>query len=296
VSVVGFVGVGTMGGRMARRVLEGGHALVVTDVRREAAEPLEAAGATWAPTAAAVAEQAEGVVCLSLPGPAEVEAVVGQLLPAARPGTVVVDLSTNALTTVRRLHAEAAAAGVRFLDAPVSGGSPAAETGTLAVMVGGDAAAFEDVRPVLQCIGDKLTHLGESGAGTLVKLVNNAVFLCGSLLFQEGLVMATKAGMDPATLVGVLQGASSAPFTGMARGLLGRRFEPALFALSLAEKDIALALSSARDLGVPMPVAAAAHQTYLEALTAGHGGQQFFATLQEIERRAGVEVPVRELP
>jgi 3-hydroxyisobutyrate dehydrogenase len=154
VSVVGFIGIGTMGGRMARRVLEGGHALVVTDVRREAAAPLEAAGATWAPTVAAVVEQVEGVVCLSLPGPAEVEAVMAQLLPAARAGTVVVDLSTNALPTVRRLHADAAGVGVRFLDAPVSGGSPAADTGTLAVMVGGDADAFEAVRPVLQCIGD----------------------------------------------------------------------------------------------------------------------------------------------
>jgi 3-hydroxyisobutyrate dehydrogenase-like beta-hydroxyacid dehydrogenase len=281
---------------MARRVLEGGHGLVVTDTRRTAAADLEAAGAAWAPTAAAVAGSSEGVVCLSLPGPAEVEAVVAEVLETARPGTVIVDLSTNSLGTVRRLHAEAAAAGVHYLDAPVSGGSPAAEAGTLAVMVGGDADVYERVRPVLECFGTKLTYLGEAGSGTLVKLVNNAVFLCGSLLFQEGLVLATKAGMDPATLVPVLRGASSAPFTGMAAGLLGRRFEPALFALALAEKDIALALESARALGVPMPVAATAHQTYLEALSAGHGGEQFFATLQAIERRAGVEVPVRELP
>jgi 3-hydroxyisobutyrate dehydrogenase-like beta-hydroxyacid dehydrogenase len=294
-SAVGFVGIGTMGGRMARRVLEGGHGLVVTDVRREAAVPLEAGGARWADDAPAVAAAADGVVCLSLPGPSDVESVVGQLLPALAPGAVIVDLSTNSLGTVRRLHAEAAAVGVDYLDAPVSGGSPAAEAGTLAVMVGGDAGAYERVRPVLECIGTKLSHLGEPGAGTLVKLVNNAVFLCGSLLFQEGLVLATKAGMDPETLVGVMKGASGAPFTGMAGGLLGRRFEPALFALALAEKDIALALESARSLGVPMPVATAAHQTYLEALTAGHGGENFFATLQAIERRAGIEVPKREL-
>jgi 3-hydroxyisobutyrate dehydrogenase-like beta-hydroxyacid dehydrogenase len=284
-----------MGGRMARRVLEGGHDLVVTDARRPAAAPLEAAGAAWAASAAAVAREADGVVCLSLPGPTEVEAVVGELLAALSPGAVIVDLSTNAVGTVRRLHAEAAALGVRYLDAPVSGGSPAAEAGTLAVMVGGDADAFEAVRPVLECIGTKLHHLGEPGAGTLVKLVNNAVFLCGSLLFQEGLVLAAKAGMDPATLVPVLQGASSAPYTGMAEGLLGRRFEPALFTLALAEKDIALALESARSLGVPMPVAAAAHQTYLEAVSAGLGGENFFATLQAIERRAGIEVPHREM-
>ncbi len=285
-----------MGGRMARRVLDGGHDLVVTDVRRPVAAPLEAAGATWADDAASVARAADGVVCLSLPGPSEVEAVVGELLAALPSGAVIVDLSTNALGTVRRLHADAAAVGVRYLDAPVSGGSPGAEAGTLAVMVGGDADAFEQVRPVLECIGTRLSHLGEPGAGTLVKLVNNAVFLCGSLLFQEGLVLAAKAGMDPTTLVPILQGASSAPYTGMAKGLLGRRFEPALFALALAEKDIALALESARSLGVPMPVSAAAHQTYLEALTAGHGGENFFATLQAIERRAGVEVPQRELP
>jgi 3-hydroxyisobutyrate dehydrogenase-like beta-hydroxyacid dehydrogenase len=279
---------------MAERLLGGGHELVVHDARRAAAEPLEAAGARWADGPAAVAD-ASRVVFLSLPGPAEVDAVVHALLSATRPGDTIVDLSTNALGTVRRLHAEAAAVGVEYLDAPVSGGTPAAEAGTLAVMVGGSATAYEAVRPLLECLGTKLFHLGEPGAGTLVKLVNNAVFLCGSLLFQEGLVLAAKAGLDPETLVSVLQGSSAAPYTGMARGLLARRFEPPLFALALAEKDVALALESARTLGVPMPVSAAAHQSYVEALAAGLGGQNFFATLQAIEARAGVEVPTREL-
>jgi 3-hydroxyisobutyrate dehydrogenase-like beta-hydroxyacid dehydrogenase len=293
-SVVGFVGVGNMGGRMVERLLAAGHEVVVHDARRPAAGALEAAGARWADGPAAVADAAR-VVFLSLPGPAEVDAVVHALLPAARPGDVLVDLSTNALGTVRRLHAEAAAVGVEYLDAPVSGGPPAAEAGTLSVMVGGSAAAYDAVRPLLACLGTKLFHLGEPGAGTLVKLVNNAVFLCGSLLFQEGLVLAAKAGMDPETLVSVLQGASAAPYTGMAKGLLARRFEPALFTLSLAEKDVALALESARTLGVPMPVSAAAHQSYVEAVAAGLGDQNFFATLQAIEQRAGVKVPEREL-
>jgi 3-hydroxyisobutyrate dehydrogenase len=278
---------------MAKRLLDAGHALVVHDVRREAAEPLVAAGARWAATPAEVAAQCR-VVFTSLPGPPEVDAVAtgpNGLLAGARPGDVHADLSTNAFDAVRALAAREAERGVLLVDAPVSGGAHGAAQGTLTVMASGDPAAFARIEPLVRAFAKNVFHLGESGMGTLTKLVNNAIFLCGGLLLQEGFVMAAKAGLDPKRLLDVIQVSSGAAYASLAPLTLGRGFDNAFFQLGLAEKDVSLALASARALGVPMPVTEAAHGVYARAKEMGLGGKLFLATLLALEDAAKTEVP-----
>src|SRR5262245_10209414 len=278
---------------MARRLLEAGHALVVCDRVEAATAPLVAAGATRARSAREVACACR-VVFTSLPGPREVEEVVtgaGGLLEGAQAGDVHVDLSTSAFDAVRALAAREAEAGVHLVDAPVSGGAAGAAQGTLTVMASGAEAAFERVAPLFSAFGKHVVYLGEAGNGTLHKLVNNAIFLCGGLLVQETFAMASKAGLAPSQLLEVVSKSSGAAYAGLAKLLLGRGFENAFFTLALAEKDVSLALASAESLGVPMPVIEAAHGTYARALALGLGPKLFAATLLAVEDAAGVEVP-----
>jgi 3-hydroxyisobutyrate dehydrogenase-like beta-hydroxyacid dehydrogenase len=289
---VGFIGTGTIGAPMAKRLLEAGRALVVCDRVEAATAPLVAAGAKRAASPREVAAACR-VVFTSLPGPAQVaEVATGKdgLLAGARAGDVHVDLSTSAWDAVRVLAAEEAAAGVHLVDAPVSGGALGAAQGTLTVMASGERAAFERIEPLLAAFGRNIFYLGESGSGTLAKLVNNAIFLCGGLLVQETFALAAKAGLDTSRLLEVVQKSSGAAYAGLAKLLLGRGFDNAFFQLALAEKDVALALASAEGLGVPMPVVEAAHGTYARALAMGLGGKLFVATLLAVEDAAGVAV------
>jgi 3-hydroxyisobutyrate dehydrogenase-like beta-hydroxyacid dehydrogenase len=287
---IGFIGTGTIGGPMARRLVEAGHALVVCDRVETATAPLVAAGAKRAASPREAAERCR-VVFTSLPGPKEVDEVATALLAGARPGDVHVDLSTSAFDSVRALASREAAAGVHLVDAPVSGGAIGASQGTLTVMASGDRAAFQRVEPLLAAFGKNIFYLGDSGNGTLAKLVNNAIFLCGGLLVQETFTMAAKAGLEPGRLLEVVQKSSGAAYAGLAKLLLGHAFDNAFFQLALAEKDVALALASAAGLGVPMPVIAAAHETYARSLAMGLGPKLFAATLLAVEEAAGVEVP-----
>jgi 3-hydroxyisobutyrate dehydrogenase len=144
-------------------------------------------------------------------------------------------------------------------------------------------------------MGDQVFYLGEAGNGCIIKLVNNIIVLCTGQLLQEGIVLAAKAGVDPELLDQVLRASTARPFIGLMPYVLGRRFDNPSFTLALAEKDVRLALESATDLSVPMPLTAAAHQTYRHALDAGLGDKSFIATLQTLETAAHVAVPIRQL-
>lgn len=287
---IGFIGTGTIGGPMAKRLLDAGHALVVCDRVEGATAALVAAGAARAGSAREVAERCR-VVFTSLPGPKEVDEVAAGILAGARPGDVHVDLSTSALDSVRALAVREAAAGVALLDAPVSGGAIGASQGTLTVMASGERAAFERVEPLFGAFAKNVFYLGATGNGTLTKLVNNAIFLCGGLLVQETFVMAAKAGLEPERLLEVVQKSSGGAYAGLAKLLLGPGFDNAFFQLALAEKDVGLALASARSLGVPMPVIEAAHGHYARALALGLGPKLFAATLRAVEDGAGAALP-----
>lgn len=290
---IGFVGTGTMGAPMAARLLAAGHALWVHDAKREACADLLAAGARFAGSRAELAREVD-VALLSLPGPPQVEAVVSGpdgLLAQLRPGSCIVDLSTNALASVRSLAERCAERGVDYLDAPVSGGMQGAAAGSLVLMVGGAAEALERVRPTLEVLSRQIIHFGPSGAGTVAKLVNNQLYLCGEVLFYEGLVLGAKAGLDIQALLEMLEATGvGGVHAALAPRVLGRRFDDRTFALALAEKDVGLALEAGRSLDVPMPTTAAAHRLFAETAALGLGDKNFWISFEQLEARAGIRV------
>jgi 3-hydroxyisobutyrate dehydrogenase-like beta-hydroxyacid dehydrogenase len=290
---IGFIGTGTIGGPMASRLIACGHQLCVFDLDPAATQPQQAQGARRAASVAEIAQTCE-TVFLSLPGPPQISEVVqgtAGLLAHAGKLTTIVDLSTNAIELNRQLAALAAEKQIHYLDAPVSGGKVAARDGTLAVMVGGDPAAYEVVRPLIECIGQHVFYLGPSGAGTLTKLVNNQIFLCASVLIQEGFVMGAKAGMDPSAILKVLKVSSAGSLLARAPLVLSRKFDMDIFRLSIAAKDIEVALASADAVGAAMPMTRAASDIYQQALAKGLGAADFFATVKVLEALAGIELP-----
>ncbi len=291
-AAIGLIGVGTMGSAIARRLMEAGHRLVVSDISRASAADWTAAGAAFADAPVEVARACR-TVFLSLPGPKEVEAVVGGsggLLEAAKAGDVIVDLSTNAYATVVRLAEQLGRSGIAFVDAPVSGGVVAAVKGRLAVMAGGEAAVVEALDPLLKCFAARVFHVGPAGKGTIAKLVNNQIFLSAAIVVQEGFVLAAKAGLDAAAMLEILKASSGGAYAGLAPVFLARDFDNVVFKLGIAAKDIGVALESARDLGVPMPTTEAAHAVYRDAIAKGLADKVFYATLRALEFDAGVEV------
>jgi 3-hydroxyisobutyrate dehydrogenase-like beta-hydroxyacid dehydrogenase len=290
-TVIGFVGTGTMGAPMAGHLVAAGHDVRVFD--RSALAMKGVAGA--APTESAAAAAAGGTcVFLSLPGPADVEAAVtgptGVLAADPLPARVV-DLSTNSPAVVRALHARCAAAGVGFVDAPVSGGRIKAESGELSVLVGGTDHDVAAVEPLLQPFAGQVFHVGAPGAGTIAKLVNNQLFLAAAVLVQEAYVFGAAAGLDPSELHNIIRASSGGPYAALAPLLLGRDFDEVIFRLDIAAKDLSLAVEAATANGVAEPVTAAALEVYRDAIGAGLGLKAFHATLLQVERPPGIELP-----
>jgi 3-hydroxyisobutyrate dehydrogenase-like beta-hydroxyacid dehydrogenase len=287
---VAFVGVGTMGAPMARRVLAAGHEIVVVDPVAAAVASLVGDGAVAGSDVATAARDVDAVL-LSLPGPHEVEAVVDEVLRADSPPAYVIDLSTNSPVVVRALAERCAAAGSTFVDAPVSGGVAKAVTGELSVMVGATPEVFADVEPLLSAIGTSVFSVGPVGAGTVAKLVNNQLFLAGAVLVQEAYLLAAAHGLEPVDLHPILKASSAGAYVGLAPLLLGRRFDDVIFRLDIAAKDLALAVAAAEEAGVDVAASRAASEIYAAAVEHGDGQQVFHATLRELERRAGTELP-----
>ena len=288
----GFIGTGNMGNHMARNLLKGGVELTVNDVRKEACANLIELGAKWADTPKEVAQASE-VVFTSLPGPRQIDEVTlaaNGMYAGAAEGMVHVDLSSNSLSAVKRLAGLAAQQGIGFLDAPVSGGTAGAEAATLSVMVGGDKATFEKVKPYLELIGQNIFHLGDVGAGTIHKLTNNMLALGASVLLQEVMTLGVKAGFDTKSLHSVWSVSSGRGQAALMPNVLKRNWDNPFFSLALSAKDIGLCLEAARDLDVPMPVANAIGQWYTRSMVRGRGNQSWFATLATIEEDADVDV------
>jgi 3-hydroxyisobutyrate dehydrogenase len=294
---IGFIGVGTMGAFMASNLQSAGHALIVNDVRKDAAAPHLAAGAIWAATPREVAKDAE-VIFTSLPGPPEVEAVAlgaDGLISGMNRGAAFFDLSTNSPGLVRRLHAAFAEKGFHVLDAPVSGGPKGAKTRKLALWVGGERTVFDRFKPVLDAIGDRAYYVGPIGAGSVAKLVHNCAGYAIQTALAEVFTMGVKAGVDPLTLwQAVRQGAQGRrrTFDGLAEQFLPGTFEPPSFALKLAHKDVSLATAVGREFGVPMRIANLTLEELTEALNRGWGGRDSRVAMLLQEERAGVKIAV----
>lgn len=291
---IGFIGLGMMGAGMASNLQKAGHELVVHDLSRQAASRHLNAGAVWAESPRALAE-AVGLVFTSLPTPSDVEKVgTGEdgLLEGFRKGAAWFDLSTNAVNVVRALHATLAEHGVDFLDAPVSGGPSGANSGRLAIWVGGDKAAFDKYKPVLDGMGDAARYIGPIGAGTIAKLVHNAAGAAVSTVLAEVFTMGVKAGVEPLPLwEAIRQGAGGRArlFDRMSRGFLTGIYDPPDFALRLLHKDVSLACQLARDVSVPMRLTNLAHQELTEALNRGWAQRDSRVSMLLQQERAGID-------
>lgn len=290
---VGLIGLGNMGGGMAGNLLKAGYPLVVHDLRSHVVREFAARGARAAASVPELAGLAD-VTLTSLPGPAEVEAVAAALLDGMRPGAVWVDTTTSRPTLIRRLEPRFRDRGLHVLDAPVSGGKTGAATRNLAVMVGGDRAVYERVKPVLDAIGDKVFYAGAIGAGSVCKLVHNMVGHSVRQAVAEALTLGVKAGVE-----------AEAVWEGLRRGALGRmhylhegmpktvfrgEYDPPMFSLALARKDIGLATELAREFDVPMPMTNLAEQIAIEAMNRGWGGLDNNVVFRLQEEAARVEV------
>ena len=292
---IGFIGLGNMGGPMARNLIKAGHALVVHDLDEAKAAPHREAGADWAASPEEVA-RAASVVLTSLPGPDEVEAVAlgpQGLVEGLGPGSVYADTSTGSPSRIRKVAERVEAAGARMLDAPVSGGTVGAEAGTLAVMVGGDEEAFEELRPVFEAIGEGIIHAGPIGAGTVAKLAHNSISLTTRIVAQEGMALAVKAGVKPDVMLQALRDAAFGKQTllrQIPQVVFARDFQTPRFTLNLARKDLRLGQELAEEVGAPMEMAAMALRVQEEGVRRGWGDWDNLSTFMLAEERAGVEM------
>jgi 3-hydroxyisobutyrate dehydrogenase-like beta-hydroxyacid dehydrogenase len=292
---IGFIGIGQMGRHMSRRLVEAGHAVTVYDVNRAAAGEVLARGAKWAGSPKEVAA-ASDIVVSSLPTPQNVSDMVfgaDGLSKGWKKGDIYIDMSTNSPTTVREIAAAGAKAGVAVLDAPVSGGTAGAASGNLTIMVGGDSAALEKARPVLEILGPKIIRTGDIGCGNVAKLVNNLISLACTSISSEGFVLGVKAGIDPTVMLDILSASTGDnwPARQYPNTTFKGNFEPG-FRLSLAYKDINLALALGEEYDVPLSVGKKVREALEAAMNAGYADKGVDAVILPIEEATGVTVRV----
>jgi len=291
---IGFVGLGAMGGPMVQRLLRAGNTVIVHDVNAAAVEAAVAAGAQAATSPAEVASRAE-IVMVSLPTPNIVRRVtLGEHgLSSGNRAKIYVDLSTTGARVAKEVAAGLEPHGIVALDAPVSGGVAGAVAGSLAVMVSGDAAAFETVRPALLEIGRNTRLIGDQvGQGQTLKLVNNLMSASNFAVAAECLVMGAKAGLDADIMVDVINKSSGRSFVTeafVAKPVLNREFNFG-FRMELMSKDMRLALEEAEGLGATMFTCSAAKQLYAYAMAHGGGPSDVTTLIKVLEQWAGTTV------
>lgn len=279
---VGFIGLGVMGRPMARNLLEHGVPLVVHSRTATTVDEIVAAGAVRAISPADVARQTTCIITMLPDGP-DVERVLAGadgVFSTIQAGAVVVDMSTIAPATARRLASEAARHHASMLDAPVSGGEIGAIDGTLSIMVGGEASALQRVRPVLEAMGnpDRIVHIGESGAGQICKACNQLVIGGTLAAVGEAFALARKSGVDPAKVRAALLGGFAASRVLEVHGerLLAKNFKPG-FPARLYRKDLKIVMDALSDAQVPAPVTAVVQQLLTALIAEGRGAEDYSA-------------------
>jgi len=292
VANLGFVGLGVMGGRIAKRLLDAGHEVIGTNRTRSKAEWLIDAGMRWADTPREVAEGADVTFTMVTDGAALRAVTEGPdgIVAGLSPGAIFVDMSSVGPAVSRELAATVEAAGARMLDAPVSGSVATLEEGRLSIMVGGDDATFDEVQPILRDIGPTVTHVGGNGLAVAMKMATNLSLAVQMLAFSEGVLLAEKSGIPRETAVHVLLNSVIASPMVKYRGpfVLGQPDE-AWFDVNMMQKDLLVALEMGRALDVPLPTTAVTNELLTTARAMGFEKKDFAVLFDVLARMSGLE-------
>lgn len=291
---IGFIGLGAMGKPMACNLLAAGFEVFAFDVVEAAVKEMEGKGAKGCATAGELASKVDAIIC-SLPNAKIVEGVMtskGGVFEHCKAGTIIIDMSSVAPNSTKAMAKKAAEHGVRYLDAPVSGGVSGATAGTLTIMVGADDETFALVKPVFDVLGKNIYHIGEVGGGDAIKMVNNLLLGCNMAALAEALTLGVKCGLSVETMkevISVSSGRSYALDAKLEKFIMADQFTGG-FAVDLQYKDLGLALEASRDEKVPLPMTAAAVQIYEAARAKGQGREDMSSVVKVWEDLTGAKI------
>ena len=288
---VAFIGLGTMGAGMSLNILNAGNEITVHNRTREKEEALAKAGALRAGSPKEAAEGAEIIITIVSDTPDVEEVILGAdgVIHGAAPGAVVIDMSTISPAATRQIAEKLGTKGIKMLDAPVSGGSEGAQNGTLAIMVGGEAADFKKALPILETMGKTVTHLGPIGAGQITKAINQIIISGTYLTIAEGISLGIKAGLDMPKVIEAISGgaASSWVLHNRAINMVNNSY-PLGFRVKLHHKDLRIALDTASELGVTMPATGLVAQIENGLIAKGYGDDDISAIGRAIREQSGL--------
>jgi 2-hydroxy-3-oxopropionate reductase len=290
---IGFIGLGIMGKPMAKNLLKAGYSIVAYDLNKDAVEDVVKAGALGASSSKETAGKAEVIITMLPDSPDVKEVILGKdgVLEGIKPGSIVIDMSSINPLVSQEIEKELRKKGVEMLDAPVSGGETGAIQGTLAIMVGGKEKVFNESVEIFKAVGKNIVHVGKIGAGGFVKLVNQIIVAVNIAAVGEAFTLGTKAGLDPQVIYQAIRGglAGSSVLETKAPMMFARNFKPG-FKIRLHHKDLQNALSTAKDLGVPLPLSSFVQQIILSLMTEGRGEEDHSALATFFEKMAKVEI------
>jgi len=290
---IGFIGLGIMGKPMAKNLLKAGYPVVAYDIVPEAVKELTGAGAEKGESSADVASKTDVIITMLPNSPHVKEAVLGKngVLEGAKPGTILVDMSSIAPLASKEISEKAAEKGVIMLDAPVSGGEPKAIDGTLSIMVGGPEDAFKKVEDILRKMGSSVVRVGDIGSGNMTKLANQIIVALNIAAMSEAMVLATKSGVDPEKVYQAIRGglAGSTVLDAKVPLALQRNFKPG-FRIELHIKDLMNALETGHEVGVPLPLTSQVMEIMQALKVDGKAGNDHGGIIQYYEKLAQVEV------
>jgi 2-hydroxy-3-oxopropionate reductase len=290
---IGFIGLGVMGLPMCRNLLRAGYPVVAYELRQNVLDEIVKDGAETAASCADVASRSDVIITMLPDSPDVRKAVMGPggVLEGARPGSIIIDMSSIAPATSKEVAEAAKARGVRMLEAPVSGGQPGAVAGTLSIMVGGDEADFQECLDILKTMGKSVVRVGDIGAGNTTKVCNQIIVALNIAAVGEAFALGTKAGVDPEAIYQAIRGglAGSNVMDAKVPLLLERKFAPG-FRINLHIKDLANALATGKDVGVPLPFTGLVMQVFQALRAEGKGDLDHGAVATFFEKLAGVEV------
>ncbi len=289
---VAFIGMGTMGAPMALNLLQAGHDVTVHNRTRHREEPVAAAGARRAASPQEAAENAEIIITCVSDSPDVTAVMLGEngVIHGAQEGAIAIDMSTISPSVTRSIAQALAEKSITMLDAPISGGSEGAKKGTLSIMIGGDAEAVNCAMPVFNAMGTTITHVGPIGAGQITKAINQVVIAGTYWGVAEGMAMGLKAGLNMEKVVQAVGGgaAGSWGLTNRSSNMINNEY-PLGFRVRFHRKDLNIALEAARELGVPLPIAAFVEQIETGLIARGYGDEDISNIARSVRENAGLD-------